>query len=193
MVVRAPVRLRCRRDPAAPGRAAPRSSGSLRRQPVTQQSGRPGDGCVLIAQIHNPELDRFQGAGVFYGAAISQASVITGQDVVVVGGELRGSSSELPCRPCAAGNRSGPRRLPRRQHVGLPDPHPATDTEHRHPLSRRDCRRIGRNAAPAAADDPGHLDRGTGSPTRRRGVHHDRRRAADRLAAGRNQADPRDT
>ena len=36
--------------------------------------------------IDNPELDRFHGAGVFYGAATSQASVITGQDVVVVGG-----------------------------------------------------------------------------------------------------------
>jgi thioredoxin reductase (NADPH) len=41
---------------------------------------------VSYRQIHNPELDRFHGAGVFYGAVISQASVITGQDVVVVGG-----------------------------------------------------------------------------------------------------------
>ena len=41
---------------------------------------------VSYRLIDNPELDRFHGAGVFYGAATSQASVITGQDVVVVGG-----------------------------------------------------------------------------------------------------------
>ena len=41
---------------------------------------------VSYRAINNPELDRYQGAGVFYGAATSQASVITGQDVVVVGG-----------------------------------------------------------------------------------------------------------
>ena len=41
---------------------------------------------VSYRRIDNPELDRFHGAGVFYGAAVSQASVITGQDVTVVGG-----------------------------------------------------------------------------------------------------------
>ena len=41
---------------------------------------------VSYRRIHDPELVRFQGAGVFYGAAISQASVIMGEDVVVVGG-----------------------------------------------------------------------------------------------------------
>ena len=94
------------------------------------------------------------------------------------------------CVPCPIGRHlgpPGPRRLPRRQHVGLSDPHPATDTEHRYPLSRRSCRRIG-GAAPAAAEDPRHLDRGAGSPTRRRSVHHGRCRAIDRLDARRNPA-----
>lgn len=49
---------------------------------------------VSYRQIRNPELDRFQGAGVFYGAATSEASVITGQDVVG-GGNSAGQAASF--------------------------------------------------------------------------------------------------
>ena len=99
---------------------------------------------VSYRQVDNPDLDRFRGAGVFYGAAH-----LPGCGGHRTGrrrrrrGELRRPGRQLPGRPRPSGDPSGPRRLARRQHVGLPHPHPAPHTEHRDPLSHRSCRCIG--------------------------------------------------
>jgi len=143
---------------------------------------------VSYRQIHNPELDRFHGAGVFYGAAISEASAITGQDVAVVGG---GNSAGQAASFLAA----HARRVTLLVRGGsladnMSDYLIRTLRQTPNIDIRYHAELIGASggAAPAAADDPRHLDRGTGSPTRRRGLHHDRRRTTHRLAARRNPA-----
>lgn len=39
-----------------------------------------------VRQLNVPEIDRLQGAGVYYGAARTEAAAVRGQDVMIVGG-----------------------------------------------------------------------------------------------------------
>ena len=161
----------CGRD-AAGARTVLCSGSRVRSRAVVLAMG------VSYRLIQNPELDRFRGAGVFYGAAISQASVITGRDVAVVGG---GNSAGQAASFLAAHARRVTVLVRggslADSMLGLPDLHPATrhsnidiryHTEVVGALGERRLQRL---------QSPRHLDRGAGSPARRRGVHHDRRRS----------------
>jgi thioredoxin reductase (NADPH) len=75
------------------GRAAAglRVDGDLRIVQLTDGTDVPARAVVIATGVSYrtldiPSLERFKGVGVYYGAASSEASALTGQDVFVVGG-----------------------------------------------------------------------------------------------------------
>jgi thioredoxin reductase (NADPH) len=87
----------------------------------TEVSGK----AVIIAtgasyrRLEVPDLEALQGTGVFYGAAISEAQAMEGQDVYVVRGKLGRAGHDAPLRVRRPRDVAGARRLARREHVRL--------------------------------------------------------------------------
>ena len=130
---------------------------------------------VSYRRLGVPELDGLLGAGVFYGAALSEAHAMRGQEVYVVGagnsaGQARGAGDDP---------RAG--RLLGGEHVGLPDQGDRRDAEHRGAAAHAGG--SGRRHGPAGADDARGSGRGSDrGGARGRAVRPHRRRAAHRLA-----------
>jgi thioredoxin reductase (NADPH) len=74
---------------------------------------------VSWRRLDLPALEALHGAGVFYGAAASDAVVDGAKAFIVGAGNSDGQAAVHLAR--SAASVSGPRRKPRRQHVRLPD------------------------------------------------------------------------
>jgi len=135
-----------------------------------------------------PALDALAGAGVFYGAAASEARAMTGRCVYVVGGANSAGQAAVHLAPlCRTGHRAGARALARGQHVRLPDPGDRLGRQHHRPLPGRGDRR--RRAGPPGPADPHRPGLRPGrNRGRQRAVRAHRGRAADPVAAGRGPA-----
>ena len=140
---------------------------------------------VTYRRLGIPALEALDGAGVFYGASVSEARALAGEQVYVVGGgNSAGQAAHAPRPLRRAGHAARARRLARREHVAA-----TCSTRSRRPanievrLEYRGGRRRRRGAAgarsPCATAPPG----ATATEPRGGAVRPDRRPAAHRLAA----------
>ena len=114
-------------------------------------------------------LEALHGAGVFYGAAASEAPLVAGEEVYVVGGANSAGQAALHlaryARRVTLVVRAGE---PRRRDVALPRPSDRGDAQHRGPDGHRGRRRRRRRLAgpPGAARPRGAARRRRSRPTR---------------------------
>ena len=112
--------------------------------------------CVLVAsgisyrQLDAPGFERFTGAGIYYGASVTEAVSCTDQTVVVIGGaNSAGPGRRLLQQVRGQGHHARPRRLAGQVDVALPD------RADRGPGERRGAYRLA--AAVGAEGDDGRL------------------------------------
>ncbi len=149
--------------------------------------------CVLVAsgvsyrKLPAPGFADLTGAGVYYGAALTEARSCEDQHVVVIGGaNSAGQAAVLLRRLRHPGVDARARRLAGAVDVVLPDRADRGAAEDRGADPDRGGRRRGRARSPgqAAAARPG---RSRAPRERRRVLHLHRRRAAHRLARRRRR------
>ena len=79
-----------------------------------------------------PNLSRFEGVGVYYGATQVEANFCQGEDVIVVGGaNSAGQAAIFLSAGRATGHHAGPGSRALRHDVALPDPPDRGDAQHR--------------------------------------------------------------
>ena len=115
---------------------------------------------VSYRRLGIPSLDALTGAGVFYGAATSEAQAMKGREVFVVGGaNSAGQAAVHLARYAAQGDDAGPGPVAGRQHVRVPGQGDHQHAQHRRTAwRRRDGRR--RDGPPGEPDPPGQGVRG---------------------------------
>jgi hypothetical protein len=164
-------------------------------------SGEPGqyrlglsDGQVLTARsvviatgvsyrrLAVPSLEALQGRGVFYGAAVAEASAMRGRPVFVVGRrELRRAGGPSSCKVGRAGHDPRAAGFSGTEHVRVSDPHDRRRAERGRCLPHADRRRRGHRPA-GVARARGLRDRAAPERSGRRALRPHRLRSAHRVA-----------
>ena len=97
---------------------------------------------VDYRRLDVPELESLVGRGVYYGAAVSEAPSMMGEDVYVVGRWQLGRAGRAPPRPLRApGDAPRARAVAGGEHVRLPHRAAGGHPQRRHPLPRCRARR----------------------------------------------------
>ncbi len=149
--------------------------------------------CVLVAsgvsyrQLDAPGFAELTGAGIYYGAALTEARSCADQQVVIVGGaNSAGQAAVYFSGYAAAGDDARARAEPRALDVAVPDRADRRPGQRRGAHGRPGRRGARARRAPRGADRP--RGRGREPPGRRRLLRLHRRPAPDRLARGRRAA-----
>ena len=126
-----------------------RVDGDLRIVQLTDGTDVPARAVVIATgvsyrRLDVPSLAPFNGVGVYYGAASSEAAALTGQDVFVVGGgNSAGQAAVHLAKFAYSGHDPRAGRVTRPQHVRLPDHRDRRDSQHRPDVRRRGRRGAG--------------------------------------------------
>ena len=139
---------------------------------------------VSYRRLDVPGIERLTGAGVYYGAAMTEAISCRDEDVFVVGGANSAGQAAMYFARYADQVTMLSAQSARREHVAVPDRSDRRDAEHRRP-DRRPCCRRARRRPPlelTIADTVPARGDGAGGGA----LHLHRRRAAHRLARRRS-------
>src|SRR6266700_209402 len=144
---------------------------------------------VSYRRLAGPGLESLAGAGVFYGAATTEAQALAGKRAFVVGGGNSAGQAALHVSKYAQHVDPRPLGVPGSEYVPVPDSRDRSRVQHRGSLLYRGRERR-RRWTPGAAHTPASGHWRFRDRAGRRAVRPDRRSAIHRMAARRGWARP---